>query len=124
MSTNLTIIVLCTGYYQVPDSSKIKLLPAVKQLQLTAASHASDSTIDMAGKDFNGKTINGNSRRYEGSNVARPELEFRPTKNRHRYYPFIEVCPICISCPINYVISIIKRNTMVVSNFNIFAVCN
>ena len=63
----------------------------MKQLQLTSASQASESTIDMAGKDYSGKTNDGHSRRYEGSNVVRPELEFRPTKNRHRYYPFIEV---------------------------------
>ena len=63
----------------------------MKQLQLTSASQASESTIDMAGKDYNGKRNDGHSRRYEGSNVVKPELEFRPTKNRHRYYPFIEV---------------------------------
>ena len=64
----------------------------MKQLQLTSASQASESTIDMAGKDYSGKANDVHSRRYDGSNVVRPELEFRPTKNRHRYYPFIEVC--------------------------------
>ena len=82
---------LNTGYYQVPDSSKIKLLPAVKQLQLTSASQASDSTIDMAGNHYTGISNNGHSKKQDGSNVVRPELEARPTKNRHRYYPFIEV---------------------------------
>ena len=50
-----------------------------------------NSINDMNAKMNNRKTNDGHTRRYEGSNVVKPELEFRPTKNRHRYYPFIEV---------------------------------
>ena len=65
----------------------------MKQLQLTSASHASDSTIEMAGKDYNGNSNNGHSKRYAGSNVLRQDLEYGPSKNRHRYYPFV----VCMS---------------------------
>ena len=61
----------------------------MKQLQLTSASHASDSTIEMAGKDYNGKSNDGYSKRYAGSNNLRQDLEYGPSKSRHRYYPFV-----------------------------------
>ena len=62
------------------------------QLQLTSASQASDSAMDMAGKSLPyGEQSNGYPTTPNQPNMVKPTLEFRPSKNRHRYYPFIEV---------------------------------
>ena len=70
------------------------------QLQLTSASQASDSTMDMAGKalprDGIEQSRNLHTPGSYNPNVVKPSLEARPSKTRHRYYPFIEVTYVLI----------------------------
>ena len=83
-TTNDPKSALLFGYYQVPGSSKIKLLPAVTQLQLTAASQASDSTVDMAGRPLHyDEYSNRHPAATNHPNTAKPHLEYR-----NRLYPF------------------------------------